>query len=145
VSNLLGRYAFTLPDRIARGELRQLRDPNKPLMSPKCPYLVILFRCYSNPKDLCVGSFQFLVGHMFDNLDVRLFDVEDSKGFYRFVRLYATGEHPADDLTKRGRSNCCWHNITLAKIEKSSIGSNPALNDLGINGYHYRGDSGWRD
>ena len=25
--NMLGRYAFTLPDRVARGELRALRDP----------------------------------------------------------------------------------------------------------------------
>jgi hypothetical protein len=27
--NMRGRYAFTLPDRIARGELRPLRDPNQ--------------------------------------------------------------------------------------------------------------------
>ena len=26
--NMLGRYAFTLPDTVARGELRPLRDPN---------------------------------------------------------------------------------------------------------------------
>ena len=26
--NMLGRYAFTLPARVARGELRPLRDPN---------------------------------------------------------------------------------------------------------------------
>lgn len=26
--NMLGRYAFTLPDIVARGELRPLRDPN---------------------------------------------------------------------------------------------------------------------
>ncbi len=26
--NMLGRYAFTLPDMVARGELRPLRDPN---------------------------------------------------------------------------------------------------------------------
>jgi len=25
--NMLGRYAFTLPDIVARGELRPLRDP----------------------------------------------------------------------------------------------------------------------
>ena len=25
--NMLGRYAFTLPDVVARGELRPLRDP----------------------------------------------------------------------------------------------------------------------
>ena len=25
--NMLGRYAFTLPDMVARGELRPLRDP----------------------------------------------------------------------------------------------------------------------
>lgn len=25
--NILGRYAFTLPDTVARGELRPLRDP----------------------------------------------------------------------------------------------------------------------
>jgi hypothetical protein len=25
--NMLGRYAFTLPDGVARGELRPLRDP----------------------------------------------------------------------------------------------------------------------
>ena len=25
--NMLGRYAFTLPDAVARGELRPLRDP----------------------------------------------------------------------------------------------------------------------
>jgi hypothetical protein len=25
--NMLGRYAFTLPDTVARGELRRLRDP----------------------------------------------------------------------------------------------------------------------
>jgi hypothetical protein len=28
--NMLGRYAFTLPDHVARGELRPLRDPNQP-------------------------------------------------------------------------------------------------------------------
>jgi hypothetical protein len=27
--NMLGRYAFTLPARVARGELRPLRDPNQ--------------------------------------------------------------------------------------------------------------------
>jgi TnpA family transposase len=27
--NMLGRYAFTLPDLVARGELRPLRDPNQ--------------------------------------------------------------------------------------------------------------------
>ncbi len=27
--NMLGRYTFTLPDRIARGELRPLRDPKQ--------------------------------------------------------------------------------------------------------------------
>jgi hypothetical protein len=26
--NMLGRYAFTLPDSVARGELRPLRDPS---------------------------------------------------------------------------------------------------------------------
>jgi hypothetical protein len=26
--NMLGRYAFTLPDMVARGELRPLRDPH---------------------------------------------------------------------------------------------------------------------
>jgi hypothetical protein len=26
--NMLGRYAFSLPDKIARGELRPLRNPN---------------------------------------------------------------------------------------------------------------------
>jgi len=26
--NMLGRYAFTLPDMVARGELRPLRNPN---------------------------------------------------------------------------------------------------------------------
>jgi hypothetical protein len=26
--NMLGRYAFTLPETVARGELRPLRDPN---------------------------------------------------------------------------------------------------------------------
>ena len=26
--NMLGRYAFTLPDIVARGELRPLREPN---------------------------------------------------------------------------------------------------------------------
>ena len=26
--NFLGRYAFTLPEAVARGELRPLRDPN---------------------------------------------------------------------------------------------------------------------
>jgi hypothetical protein len=26
--NMLGRYAFTLPDFVARGELRPLRDPH---------------------------------------------------------------------------------------------------------------------
>ena len=25
---MLGRYAFTLPETVARGELRPLRDPN---------------------------------------------------------------------------------------------------------------------
>ena len=28
--NMLGRYAFTLPDTVARGELRPLRDPRIP-------------------------------------------------------------------------------------------------------------------
>ena len=28
--NMLGRYAFILPDQIARGELRPLRDPQNP-------------------------------------------------------------------------------------------------------------------
>ena len=28
--NMLGRYVFTLPDRVARGELRPLRDANQP-------------------------------------------------------------------------------------------------------------------
>ena len=27
-TNFLGRYAFTLPEAVARGELRPLRDPN---------------------------------------------------------------------------------------------------------------------
>jgi hypothetical protein len=27
--NMLGRYAFSLPDRIARGELRPLRNPRR--------------------------------------------------------------------------------------------------------------------
>ena len=27
--NMLGRYAFSLPDRIARGELRPLRNPRQ--------------------------------------------------------------------------------------------------------------------
>ena len=27
LSNMLGRYAFTLPDAVARGELRPLCDP----------------------------------------------------------------------------------------------------------------------
>jgi hypothetical protein len=27
--NMLGRYAFSLPDRIARGELRPLRNPSQ--------------------------------------------------------------------------------------------------------------------
>ncbi|MFP5410711.1 MAG: hypothetical protein ACLGG6_07025 [Gammaproteobacteria bacterium] len=26
-ANMLGRYAFTIPDIVARGELRPLRDP----------------------------------------------------------------------------------------------------------------------
>ncbi|MFC0206567.1 hypothetical protein [Novosphingobium soli] len=26
--NMLGRYAFTIPDMVARGELRPLRDPS---------------------------------------------------------------------------------------------------------------------
>jgi len=26
--NMLGRYAFTIPDMVARGELRPLRDPH---------------------------------------------------------------------------------------------------------------------
>ena len=32
--NMLGRYAFTLPDHVARGELRPLRDPNQPADEP---------------------------------------------------------------------------------------------------------------
>ena len=28
--NMLGRYAFTLPEAVARGELRPLRDPAAP-------------------------------------------------------------------------------------------------------------------
>ena len=28
--NLLGRYSFDLPESLARGELRPLRDPNDP-------------------------------------------------------------------------------------------------------------------
>ena len=27
--NMLGRYTFTLPDQVARGKLRPLRDPNE--------------------------------------------------------------------------------------------------------------------
>ncbi len=32
--NMLGRYAFTLPDNVARGELRPLRNPNQPADEP---------------------------------------------------------------------------------------------------------------
>jgi hypothetical protein len=28
---MLGSYTFTLPDHVARGKLRPLRDPNEPL------------------------------------------------------------------------------------------------------------------
>jgi hypothetical protein len=43
---MLGRYAFSLPDRIARGELRPQRNPRGGIGGP---YLVKLFHCYSNP------------------------------------------------------------------------------------------------
>lgn len=32
--NMMGRYAFTLPDRVARGQLRPLRDPNQSADEP---------------------------------------------------------------------------------------------------------------
>jgi Tn3 transposase DDE domain len=43
---MLGRYAFSLPDRISRGELRPLRNPRGGIGGP---YLVKLSHCYSNP------------------------------------------------------------------------------------------------
>ena len=47
--NMLGRYAFSLPDRIARGELRPLRNPRQLDEAAWGPYLVKWFRCYSDP------------------------------------------------------------------------------------------------
>ena len=44
--NMLGRYAFILPDGIARGELRPLRDPATPQTRAE---LQFRFRCYRNP------------------------------------------------------------------------------------------------
>ncbi len=37
--NMLGRYAFTLPDTVARGELRPLRDPRSAGDKPDEPTL----------------------------------------------------------------------------------------------------------
>ena len=46
--NMLGRYAFILPDRIARGELRPLRDPAAAATTRA--ELQFRFRCYRNPS-----------------------------------------------------------------------------------------------
>lgn len=37
--NMLGRYAFTLPETVARGELRPLRDPRSAGDEPDGPIL----------------------------------------------------------------------------------------------------------
>ena len=37
--NMLGRYAFTLPETVARGELRPLRDPRSASEEPDEPAL----------------------------------------------------------------------------------------------------------
>lgn len=37
--NMLGRYAFTLPETVARGELRPLRDPRSASDEPDEPAL----------------------------------------------------------------------------------------------------------
>src|SRR5689334_4057366 len=47
---MLGRYAFTLPDTMAHGELRPLRDPApQASTTPGRPCVGSLFRCYSEP------------------------------------------------------------------------------------------------
>lgn len=42
--DMLGRYAFTLPDTVARGELRPLRDPASANDEHDVPALTQLFR-----------------------------------------------------------------------------------------------------
>ena len=42
--NVLGRYAFTLPETVARGQLRPLRDPRSATDEPDEPGLTWLFR-----------------------------------------------------------------------------------------------------
>jgi hypothetical protein len=47
---MLGRYAFTLPDTVARGELRPLRAPRSPVtMTAESNFR---FRCYRTPNSL---------------------------------------------------------------------------------------------
>ena len=48
---MLGRYSFTLPDSVARGELRPLRDPHAIGPDDPCEpaYVGFLLRCYSEP------------------------------------------------------------------------------------------------
>ena len=46
---MLGRYAFILPDTMAHGELRPLRDPApQASTTPGRPCVGSLFRCYSS-------------------------------------------------------------------------------------------------
>ena len=49
--NMLGRYAFTLPDTVARGELRPLRDPHAVGPDdPRAACVGSLLRCSSEPE-----------------------------------------------------------------------------------------------
>lgn len=50
--NMLGRYAFTLPGFVARGELPLLREPRTAGVDEACPRACVgfLLRCYSDPK-----------------------------------------------------------------------------------------------
>lgn len=50
--NMLGRYAFTLPETVARGGLRPLRDSRSAGDEPDGagPYIGVPFRCAPDPK-----------------------------------------------------------------------------------------------
>jgi len=54
--NMLGRYAFTLPDAVARGELRPLRHPTAPVdeLWGDLPSPGFLGRC--SPKPLMLSA-----------------------------------------------------------------------------------------
>jgi hypothetical protein len=52
--NMLGRYAFTLPNAVTRKELRPcgirpLPQSTSPNRGASIPYVSFLFRCYSDP------------------------------------------------------------------------------------------------